>query len=101
MVVASNRKQCADPVYFEHLGFDPGKYRAVVVKSRGHFRAGFDEFFDQDQVLEVDTKGLTSPILSNFSFRGLPRPIFPLDADAVWTPPDWAIPHLTSLNLLP
>ena len=101
VVVASNRKQCADPVYFEHLGFDPGKYRAVVVKSRGHFRAGFDEFFDQDQVLEVDTKGLTSPILSNFSFRGLPRPIFPLDADAVWTPPDWAIPHLTSLNLLP
>ena len=101
VIVASNRKQCADPVYFEHLGFDPGRYRAVVVKSRGHFRAGFDEFFDPHQVLEVDTKGLTSPILSNFTFRGLPRPVYPLDPDAVWTPPDWAIPHLRSLELLP
>lgn len=101
VVIASNRKQCADPVYFEHLGFDPGRYRAVVVKSRGHFRAGFDEYFDPGQVLEVDTKGLTSPILSNFRFRGLPRPAYPLDADAVWTPPDWAIAHLTSLDLLP
>ena len=101
VVVASNRKQCADPVYFEHLGFDPGQFRAVVVKSRGHFRAGFDEFFAPDQVLEVDTRGLTSPILSNFTFRGLPRPVYPLDAAAVWTPPDWAIAHLKSLKLSP
>ena len=101
VVVATHRKQCADPVYFEHLGLDPGRYRAVVVKSRGHFRAGFDEFFDQDQVLEVDTNGLTSPVLGNFSFRGLPRPVYPLDDDAVWTPPDWAIPHLRAMDLLP
>ncbi len=101
VVVASHRKQCADPVYFEHLGFDPGQYAAVVVKSRGHFRAGFDEFFAPDQVLEVDSKGMTSPILSNFDFRGLPRPVYPLDIDASWTPPDWAIPHLGSLKLLP
>ena len=101
VVVASNRKQCADPVYFEHLGFDLTAFRAVVVKSRGHFRAGFDEFFSDGQVLEVDTKGLTSPVLSNFSFRGLPRPVYPLDADAEWTPPDWAHPHLQALGLMP
>lgn len=99
--VASHRKQCADPVYFEHLGLHPGDFRTVVVKSRGHFRAGFDEFFMPDQVLEVDTKGLTSPILSNFTFRGLPRPVYPLDVDAIWTPPDWAVPHLQSLKLMP
>lgn len=101
VVIASNRKQCADPVFFEHLGLDPGEFRAVAVKSRGHFRAGFDEFFDADQVLEVDTKGLTSPVLSNFEFRGLPRPVFPLDSDAIWTPPDWATPHLDALELMP
>jgi microcystin degradation protein MlrC len=101
VVVASRRKQCADPVYFEHLGFDPADFRAVVVKSRGHFRAGFDEFFDPDQVLEVDTKGLTSPVLSNFTFRGLPRPVYPLDQDAQWFPPHWAIPHLSTLDLMP
>ena len=101
VVVASNRKQCADPVYFEHLGCNPGAYRAVVVKSRGHFRAGFDEFFGPDQVLEVDTTGLTSPILSKFDFRGLPRPVYPLETDAIWAPPDWALPHLKALGLMP
>ena len=101
VVVASNRKQCADPVYFEHLGLDPGAFRGVVVKSRGHFRAGFDEFFTPDQVLEVDTKGLTSPVLGNFDFSGLPRPVYPLDPDATWSPPDWAVPHLDALGLLP
>lgn len=101
VVVASNRKQCADPVYFEHLGLNPAEFRAIVVKSRGHFRAGFDEFFAPGQVLEVDTRGLTSPVLDNFDFRGLPRPVYPLDIDARWTPPDWAIPHLEALELLP
>lgn len=101
VVVASNRKQCADPVYFEHLGLDSAAFRAVVVKSRGHFRAGFDEVFGPDQVVEVDTKGLTSPVLANFTFRGLPRPVFPLDAQADWSPPDWARPHLQALELLP
>jgi microcystin degradation protein MlrC len=101
VVVASNRKQCADPVYFEHLGLNPAEARAVVVKSRGHFRAGFDEIFSPDQVIEVDTTGLTSPVLSSFAFRGLPRPVYPLDIDAVWTPPGWAIPHLEALELLP
>jgi microcystin degradation protein MlrC len=101
VIVASNRKQCADPVYFEHLGLDPSAYRALVVKSRGHFRAGFDEFFTDDQVLEVDTKGLTSPVLSNFSFRGLPRPVYPLDGTAAWVPPDWAEPHLEAMGLMP
>ena len=101
VVVVTNRKQCADPVYFEHLGLDPADFRTVVVKSRGHFRAGFDEFFAPDQVIEVDTKGLTSPVLSNFTFRGLPRPVYPLDNDAKWSPPEWAISHLQDLDLLP
>jgi microcystin degradation protein MlrC len=101
VVVATKRKQCADPVYFEHLGLDPGAFRTVVVKSRGHFRAGFDEVFTPDQVLEVDTKGLTSPVLRNFAFKGLPRPVYPLDREADWTPPDWAMPHLEQLDLMP
>jgi microcystin degradation protein MlrC len=101
IVVASQRKQCADPVYFEHLGLNPAHYRTLVVKSRGHFRAGFDEFFDPEQVLEVDTKGLTSPVLANFQFQGLPRPVYPLDQDTVWNPPAWGRLHLEALDLLP
>ena len=56
--------------------------RALVVKSRGHFRGGFDEFFQHEQIVEVDAPGLTSPILSRFDWTKLPRPVLPLDQDA-------------------
>jgi microcystin degradation protein MlrC len=89
VVVGTNRKQCAEPMFFEMFGLDIAKARSVVVKSRGHFRAGFDEFFGPERVIEVDAPGLTSPVLSRFDFKNLPRPVFPLDADAVWDGPHW------------
>jgi len=87
IVVISIRTQCAEPVFLEMMGLDIGAARAVVVKSRGHFRAGFDEFFGPEQVIEVDAPGLTSPILSRFDFRYMPRPMFPVDPVVEWTPP--------------
>jgi microcystin degradation protein MlrC len=86
VVVIGNRLQCADPVFFEMLGLDIAAARVVVVKSRGHFRGGFDEFFRHQDVVEVDAPGLTSPVLSRFAWRHLPRPVFPLDDTATWTP---------------
>ena len=86
VVCISRRKQCADPVFFEMHGLDIAAARTVVVKSRGHFRGGFDEFFPPERVIEVDTPGLTSPVLERLQFSGLPRPVFPLDARASWTP---------------
>ena len=85
-VCVSRRKQCADPVFFEMHGLDIRAARTVVVKSRGHFRGGFDEFFPPERVVEVDTPGLTSPVLERLDFKGLPRPVFPLDPQAAWTP---------------
>jgi len=58
----------------------------VVVKSRGHFRGGFDEFFTHDRIVEVDAPGLTSPILARFNWTRLPRPVLPLDDETSWTP---------------
>jgi microcystin degradation protein MlrC len=94
VVVSTMRKQCADPVFFTMLGLDPAEAKTVTVKSRGHFRAGFDLLFPSDRTLEIDGPGLTSPILSRFDFKHLPRPVFPLDAEADWTPPGWARAHL-------
>jgi microcystin degradation protein MlrC len=79
VVCVSNRKQCADPVFFEMQGIDVAKARTVVVKSRGHFRGGFDEFFGPEQIVEVDLPGLTSPMLNRFDWTRLPRPVIPLD----------------------
>ncbi len=86
VVVVSHRRQCADPVFFEMLGLDIAKARIVVVKSRGHFRGGFDEFFAHEQIVEVDLPGLTSPMLHNFRWSRLPRPVIPLDGGVEWQP---------------
>ncbi|WP_245903530.1 M81 family metallopeptidase [Humitalea rosea] len=84
VVVGSLRRQLYEPRMLEMFGIDIGQARCVVVKSRGHFRAGFDEFFDPERIFEVDAPGLTSPILANFAFRRLPRPVWPLDPETVW-----------------
>lgn len=84
VVVISLRRQCHEPRTLEMHGVDIAAARCVVVKSRGHFRAGFDEFFAPDRVFEVDSPGLTSPVLENFDWKRLPRPSFPLDRDAGW-----------------
>ncbi len=87
VVVVSVRQQCKDTAMFEVFGLDIAKARSVIVKSRGHFRAAFDLLFSDDRIIEVDVPGLTTPILSRVPYRNVLRPIFPLDADAAWSPP--------------
>ena len=87
VVVVSHRLQCADPVFYEMMGLDIGRARSVAVKSRGHFRGGFDEFFGPEQIVEVDLPGLTSPMLNRFQWTRLPRPVIPLDDNFEWRPP--------------
>lgn len=87
VVVTSLREQPADPRHLEMFGIDIARARCVVLKSRGHFRAGFDEFFAPEQIYEVDAPGLTSNVLSNFTYKGLRRPIYPLDLDTAWSLP--------------
>ncbi|ODU00139.1 MAG: MlrC family protein 3 [Rhodospirillales bacterium SCN 65-16] len=87
VVVISIRCQCMDPRQFEIFDLDISQARVVVVKSRGHFRGGFDEFFKPEQIYEVDCPGLTSPVLGNFTWTKLPRPVYPLDEETTWSPP--------------
>jgi microcystin degradation protein MlrC len=87
MLVCSRRVQCADPAFFESLGLDVGSFASLTVKSRGHFRAGFDEWYADAQILEVDAAGLTSPMLERYPWKGLPRPVWPIDPETRWTPP--------------
>ena len=79
VVVISLRRQCHEPRTLEMHGINIAAARVVVLKSRGHFRAGFAEFAPNDRILEVDAPGLTSPVLSRFAWKRLPRPVFPID----------------------
>jgi len=86
VVVISARNQTADPMFFQMFGIDIAKAKTVVVKSRGHFRAGFLPWFPPQEVREVDTAGLTSPVLERLPFAGLSRPSYPLDEETTWSP---------------
>ena len=87
VAVISNRQQCLEPRQLEILGVEIAKARTLAVKSRGHFRAGFDEHFPPERIFEVDCPGLTSPALHTFNWTRLPRPVYPLDDATTWTPP--------------
>ncbi len=84
VVVITDRTQTADPVFFHIMALDIARAHTVVVKSRGHFRAGFSGWFQPDQVYEVDTGGLTSPVHDRWPFAHLPRPNYPMDDEVVW-----------------
>ncbi len=84
--VATNRRQLCEPAMLEALGVDLARLRSLVVKSRGHFRAGFDEHFTADRILEVDVPGLTTVMLERVPWRQVPRPIWPLDPAMEWFP---------------
>lgn len=86
VVVISDRAQTADPVMFEMFGLDIADARTVCVKSRGHFRAGFLPWFPPETVYEIDTAGLTSPVLERWPLKNIPRPSFPLDPLHEWMP---------------
>ena len=86
VAVVSRRHQCADPVFLERLGIDLASVRVLVIKSRGHFRAGFDECFTPQQIVEVDAPGLTTPVLQRLQLVRVPRPVFPLDQEMEWAP---------------
>jgi microcystin degradation protein MlrC len=88
LVVISIRHQCFDTQMLEHLGIEVRRLRGIVVKSRGHFRAGFDDLFADENILEVDGPGLATPVLTRVAWRDLPRPIWPLEPDMHWRVPE-------------
>jgi len=87
IVVITVRQQCLSNDFFTHFGADAETARCTVVKSRGHFRAGFQHIFPPERVIEVDVPGLTSPNLATFPWKKLPRPVYPMDPDTKWEPP--------------
>ena len=85
VAVATLRRQLCEPAMIEALGVDIAALRSLVVKSRGHFRAGFDETFTPDRIIEVDVPGLTTVMLDRVPWRAVPRPIWPLDPEMDWS----------------
>ncbi|MEM8985696.1 MAG: M81 family metallopeptidase [Pseudomonadota bacterium] len=86
VLVCSLRNQLLSPEYFTFAGLEVGKAQSIIVKSRGHFRAGFADVAPPSRIYEVDGPGLTTADISQISWKALPRPSFPIDAVEEWTP---------------
>ena len=84
--VSSYKVQCADDDTLRFVGLQPDLARVVVVKSRGHFRAGFDHLFADDQIIEVGAPGVATVALDTIDWKYLPRPVWPLDEIDDWQP---------------
>ena len=79
VIVTSKRLQPMDLELYRSLGIEPTERRFIVVKSSVHYRAAHMPI--AEEVIELDTPGLTSPRLAGFGFKKLRRPIFPLDVE--------------------
>ncbi|HEX7102278.1 MAG TPA: MlrC C-terminal domain-containing protein, partial [Nitrolancea sp.] len=66
------------PELFEALGIDLASKQIVAVKSSWRVRQTFSPV--SSHVIETTTPGITTPVLSFFDYRRIPRPIYPLDA---------------------
>ena len=69
-----------DTGVFTHAGVDPATKKYVLIKSRQHFRAGFEPL--AKHIVLVAGPGVCSSDYSQFPFKHLSRPIYPLDQNA-------------------
>ena len=63
---------------FTHCGIDPRRKRYVLIKSRQHFRAGFEPI--ARHIVLCDGDGVTSSDLRLFTYKNRRRPLYPFEA---------------------
>jgi microcystin degradation protein MlrC len=86
ILVTEERHEPFDLGCFTHAGIDPAKKRYILIKSRQHFRAGFEPILKH--VVMVSGPGITTSDYSLFPWKQVRRPIYPLDPDTEAEPPE-------------
>ncbi len=79
IVVSEGRSEPFDTGVFTHCGIDPRRKKYVLIKSRQHFRAGFEPI--ARHIVLCDGDGVTSSDLRLFTYRNRRRPLFPFERD--------------------
>ncbi len=77
IVISEQRHEPFDIGCFTHAGIDPARKDYILIKSRQHFRAGFDAV--TERVVMVSGPGITTSDYEKFPWARLRRPIHPLD----------------------
>lgn len=84
VIVQSRRLGCHDPRHIEMFGIDVADIRTLVVKVRSSMPAAFSDYINFEDMFFVDTKGRTSPVLTRYPWKNLPRPVLPIDPETHW-----------------
>jgi microcystin degradation protein MlrC len=79
IVVSEHRSEPYDLGVFTHCGIDPTRMRYVLIKSRQHFRAGFEPI--ARHIVMCDGDGCTASDLALFDYKNIRRPLYPFDPD--------------------
>lgn len=79
IVVSEGRFEPFDQGCFTHAGIDPARKSYVLIKSRQHFRAGFESI--AREIVMVSGPGTCTSDYSLFPWKNVRRPVYPLDPD--------------------
>jgi microcystin degradation protein MlrC len=79
VVVISQHTEPYDLGCFRSVGIEPTNKRYLILKSRIHFRAGFQAIATAE--IPCNGVGVTSSDNSLFTFSKVRRPVYPLDPD--------------------
>jgi len=77
IVISERRAEPFDIGVFTHCGIDPRRKRYVLIKSRQHFRAGFEPI--ARHIVLCDGEGVTSSDLSLFTYKKRRHPLYPFE----------------------
>lgn len=76
IIVCSKKSQTLDEQIFLLHGIDISTYKVVALKSSQHFRAAFEPI--AQEIITVDSPGLSSFQLDSFSFARVKKGIYPI-----------------------
>jgi microcystin degradation protein MlrC len=79
IVISERRSEPFDLGVFTHAGIDPRRKQYVLIKSRQHFRAGFEPI--ARHIVLCDGDGVTSSDLKLFDYRNRRKPLYPFERD--------------------
>lgn len=79
IVLTPELHQVTDTDIFSSLGIDLGELDIIVLKSRVHFRRGYDETGIAGEIIVVDAPGLGPADLTTIEYRNIPGNIYPLE----------------------
>lgn len=79
IVVSEHRHEPFDTGCFTHAGIDPARKQYILIKSRQHFRAGFEPIISD--VVMVSGPGITTSDYGQYPWKRVRRPIYPLDLE--------------------